>query len=95
MFLRDARLLASVLGAPASPSPAARLRHLAWQVVFGGNHYDRAELAGAFGDLGTFIPFVVAYITINRLDPLGILLGFGLFKIWVGLFFKTRSRSSR
>ena len=66
-----------------------RLRHLTWRVIFGGNRYDRAEFAGAFGDLGTFIPFVVAYITISRMDPLGILLGFGLFKIWVGLYFKT------
>ncbi len=54
-----------------------------------GNRFDRAEFAGAFGDLGTFIPFVVAYITINKMDPLGILLAFGLFKIFVGLYFKT------
>lgn len=59
------------------------------QAVFGGNRYDRGEFAGAFGDLGTFIPFVVAYITVNKMDPLGILLGFGIFKIFVGLYFKT------
>ncbi|MBM4332102.1 MAG: sulfate transporter [Deltaproteobacteria bacterium] len=47
------------------------------------------ELAGAFGDLGTFIPFVAAYITLNKMDPLGILLSFGIFKIFVGLYFKT------
>ena len=35
----------------------------------GGNRFDRAELAGAFGDLGTLVPFVVGYITIARLDP--------------------------
>lgn len=57
--------------------------------VFGGNRYNRAEFAGAFGDLGTFIPFVVAYITVNKMDPLGILLSFGIFKIFVGLYFKT------
>jgi hypothetical protein len=34
-------------------------------VVIGGNRYDRSELAGAFGDLGTLIPFVVGYITIS------------------------------
>jgi len=38
-------------------------------VKIGGNAFDRSELAGAFGDLGTLIPFVVGYITINRLDP--------------------------
>ena len=46
-------------------------------MVLGGNRYDRSELAGAFGDLGTLIPFVVGYITINRLDAQGVLLGFG------------------
>jgi len=75
---------------PAPPAGAlARLRHLAWRVIFGGNVYDRSEFAGAFGDLGTFIPFVVAYINVNKMDPLGILLGFGIFKIFVGLYFKT------
>jgi hypothetical protein len=56
---------------------------------FLGNEYNRNELAGAFGDLGTFIPFVAAYITINKMDPLGILVSFGVFKIFVGQYFKT------
>jgi MFS superfamily sulfate permease-like transporter len=47
------------------------------------------EFAGAFGDLGTLIPFVVGYITLNGMDPLGVLVAFGLFKIFVGLYFKT------
>jgi len=47
------------------------------------------ELAGAFGDLGTLIPFVLGYITLNRMDPLGILVAFGIFQIFVGLYFKT------
>ena len=55
----------------------------------GGNEYNRMEFAGAFGDLGTFIPFVAAYITLNKIDPLGILVSFGVFKIFVGLYFKT------
>lgn len=54
-----------------------------------GNDYNKMELAGAFGDLGTLIPFVVGYITLNKMDPLGILVAFGLFKIFVGLYFKT------
>jgi MFS superfamily sulfate permease-like transporter len=54
-----------------------------------GNDYNRMELAGAFGDLGTLIPFVVGYITLNKMDPLGILIAFGVFKIFVGLYFKT------
>ncbi|HLA29090.1 MAG TPA: putative sulfate/molybdate transporter [Syntrophales bacterium] len=47
------------------------------------------EFAGAFGDLGTLIPFVVGYITLNKMDPLGILVAFGFFKIFVGLYFRT------
>ena len=56
---------------------------------FLGNEYNRYELAGAFGDLGTFIPFVAAYITLNKMDPLGILVTFGVFKVFVGQYFKT------
>lgn len=54
-----------------------------------GNEYNKMEFAGAFGDLGTLIPFVVGYITLNKMDPLGVLLAFGLFKIFVGLYFRT------
>ena len=54
-----------------------------------GNAYNLQEFAGAFGDLGTLIPFVVGYITINHMDPAGILIGFGVFKLWAGLYFKT------
>jgi len=46
-----------------------------------GNKYDRWEFAGAFGDLGTLIPFVVGYMTVNKMDPVGILVAFGIFKI--------------
>ncbi len=54
-----------------------------------GNDYNKMEFAGAFGDLGTLIPFVVGYITLNKMDPLGILVSFGVFKIFVGLYFRT------
>ncbi|MGD0919202.1 MAG: putative sulfate/molybdate transporter [Thermodesulfobacteriota bacterium] len=54
-----------------------------------GNEYNKMEFAGAFGDLGTLIPFVMGYITLNHLDPLGILVAFGIFKIFVGLYFRT------
>ncbi|OGN91194.1 MAG: sulfate transporter [Chloroflexi bacterium RBG_13_48_17] len=59
------------------------------KAVFGGNVYNATELAGAFGDLGTLIPFVVGYIVVNKLDPVGILVSLGLLKIFVGLYFKT------
>jgi MFS superfamily sulfate permease-like transporter len=54
-----------------------------------GNEYNRRELAGAFGDLGTLVPFVVGYLTVNRLDPQGVLLGFGLVAVATGLYFRT------
>ena len=54
-----------------------------------GNRYDRSEWAGAFGDLGTLIPFFIGYTAILKLDPLGMLLTFGLFLIASGLYYKT------
>src|SRR5437899_9749142 len=47
------------------------------------------SFAGAFGDLGTLIPFVVGYITVTRLDPQGVLLGFGLLAVATGVYFRT------
>src|SRR4030065_2516007 len=54
-----------------------------------GNRFDRMEWAGAFGDLGTLIPFVVAYITLLKGDPYGMILAFGIANICVGLYYKT------
>lgn len=59
------------------------------EVVAKGNRYDRMEWAGAFGDLGTLIPFIVAYISLLKMDPYGILLAFGIAKIVSGLYYKT------
>lgn len=58
-------------------------------VRLGGNEYDLREASGAFGDLGTLIPFLVGYLTIARIDPAGVLVAFGLFKIAAGLYFRT------
>jgi MFS superfamily sulfate permease-like transporter len=55
----------------------------------GENRYDHVELAGAFGDLGTLIPFVVGFIVVTKIDPLGILFMFGLSELVVGLYYKT------
>jgi MFS superfamily sulfate permease-like transporter len=54
-----------------------------------GNVYDLREVAGAFGDLGTLIPFLAGYITVAKMDPVGVLVAFGLFKVVAGLYFKT------
>jgi MFS superfamily sulfate permease-like transporter len=53
------------------------------------NRFDRMEWAGAFGDLGTLIPFVVAYIAVLKIDPFGILFSFGAAMLICGLYYKT------
>ena len=53
------------------------------------NRFDRLEWAGAFGDLGTLIPFVLAYVSVMGLDPLGVLLGFGVCMVASGLWYRT------
>jgi MFS superfamily sulfate permease-like transporter len=53
------------------------------------NRFDRMEFAGAFGDLGTLVPFVVAYISVLKMDPFGVLLAFGLSMIICGFVYRT------
>jgi MFS superfamily sulfate permease-like transporter len=53
------------------------------------NRYDRLEWAGAFGDLGTLIPFAVAYITIVKVPPFGLFFMFGISLLVAGLYYKT------
>jgi predicted benzoate:H+ symporter BenE len=55
----------------------------------GGNDYTLRELGGAFGDLGTLVPFLAGYITITGMDPAGLLLGFGVFGVVTGLRYRT------
>lgn len=47
------------------------------------------EWAGAFGDLGTLIPFVVAYIGMVGMDPFGVLFAFGVSLIVCGAYYRT------
>ena len=53
------------------------------------NRYDRREWAGAFGDLGTLVPFVMAYVSVLKLEPFGVLFGFGVSMMCCGWFYKT------
>jgi MFS superfamily sulfate permease-like transporter len=57
--------------------------------VKSANRFDRMEWAGAFGDLGTLIPFSVAYIAVLRVDPFGILFTFGAALVICGLYYRT------
>lgn len=59
------------------------------QTQTASNRFDRMEWAGAFGDLGTLIPFVVAYIAVVRVDPFGILFAFGAAMLTCGLYYRT------
>jgi MFS superfamily sulfate permease-like transporter len=72
-------------GHAGTATPIPWYRH--WAA--GRNRYTPSELAGAFGDLGTLIPFVVGYIAVLKLDPLGILFTLGMTQVLVGLYYKT------
>jgi SulP family sulfate permease len=52
------------------------------------HRFDRVELSGAFGDLGTLLPIVVAMILINKLSPSSVFLAFGLFYIVAGYYYR-------
>jgi sulfate permease, SulP family len=53
--------------------------------------FNRMELAGSLGDLGTILPLAIGMILINGLNPLGLFLAVGLYYIFSGLYFKVTS----
>jgi MFS superfamily sulfate permease-like transporter len=54
-----------------------------------GNRFDRMEVAGAFGDLGTLVPFVVAYLAVLKMDASSVLFAFGISMLVCGLVYRT------
>ena len=56
-----------------------------------GFHFNRMELAGSLGDLGTLLPLSIGMVLINGLNPLGLFLGVGLYYIFAGLYFRVTS----
>lgn len=54
-----------------------------------GLRFDRMELAGSLGDLGTLIPFLIAYTVVAKVPAFGILLCFGVAMIACGLYYRT------
>lgn len=50
--------------------------------------FDRMELAGSLGDLGTLLPLAAGMIIINGLSSQGLFLCVGLFYILAGLYYK-------
>jgi SulP family sulfate permease len=49
--------------------------------------FNRMELAGSLGDLGTLLPIAIAMVLVNGLDPLGLFLSIGIFFILSGIYF--------
>ena len=49
--------------------------------------FDRLEIAGSLGDLGTLLPIAIGMILINGLSPTGIFLSIGIFYIISGCYF--------
>jgi SulP family sulfate permease len=50
--------------------------------------FNRMELAGSLGDLGTILPLAIGMILINGLNPTGLIMSVGLFYVFSGLYFK-------
>lgn len=67
-----------------SENPKRNLRNR----LFDKLKFDRVELAGSFGDLGTLLPIVMGMIIINKLSPSSVFLSFGLFYIITGYYYK-------
>ena len=49
--------------------------------------FDRNELAGSFGDIGTDFPLVVSLILVAGLDPASVLIMFGVMQVFTGLVY--------
>ena len=52
-----------------------------------GYKFNRLEMAGSLGDLGTLLPLAVGMILINGLKPTGLFLTLGIFYVLAGIYF--------
>ncbi len=50
--------------------------------------FDRNELAGAFGDLGTDLPLLIGVVAAAGLDSASVLILFGLMQVFSGLWYR-------
>ncbi|MBP1724661.1 MAG: sulfate transporter [Deltaproteobacteria bacterium] len=71
-----------------NPTPAKPIIAAPPQTDDSALRFDRVELAGAFGDLGTLLPIVVGMILINKLSPSTVFLSFGLFYLVTGYYYR-------
>ena len=49
--------------------------------------FDRMEIAGSLGDLGTLLPIAIGMILINGLNPMGMFISIGIFFIFSGVYY--------
>jgi sulfate permease, SulP family len=49
--------------------------------------FNRMEMAGSLGDLGTLLPIAIGMILINGLDPMGMFFSIGVYYILSGLYY--------
>ncbi|NNF97989.1 MAG: sulfate permease [Desulfobacteraceae bacterium] len=49
--------------------------------------FNRLELAGSLGDLGTLLPIAVGMIVVNGLNPTGVFFSIGVFYILTGFYY--------
>ncbi|MEW8348369.1 MAG: putative sulfate/molybdate transporter [Candidatus Thiodiazotropha taylori] len=52
------------------------------------HHRYIGDLSGAFADLGTFLPIVIGVLALQKVDPTGLLIGFGLFALVVAAVYR-------
>lgn len=55
--------------------------------AFSSLRFDRNELAGAFGDIGTDLPLLIGVILAAKLDAASVLIVFGVMQIFTALFY--------
>src|SRR3989304_5962131 len=73
--------------APALPAAPGPRRPRGRRGVLGSARLDRHEIAGSLGDLGTFLPLLVAMSAQNGLDFSAALFFAGLFNLVTGMTF--------
>src|SRR5947208_14039631 len=71
-----------------APMESTRYRTPAAESARGGIRFDRNELAGAFGDIGTDLPLIVGVILAAHLDSASALILFGAMQILTALRFR-------
>ncbi len=49
--------------------------------------FNRMEVAGSLGDLGTLLPIAIAMVLVNGLSPMGVFFSVGVFYIITGLYY--------